>query len=348
MIFEISSGARIHLYDKPNAHILYIGKSGSGKTYALCRQMEEMVSLHKRILILDWSGSYTLHELERADFSVSKSSVQVIDLKTQKIRFNVMTGDADDSSRIVSLGENVLGIKGDLQKEILQKASAGINAEVLSIAKIKLNLKKQMEQAECDKNFEQARRISKVIDRWFQLSNQDWIDLWGADGIVPDTEKIVIIQLSSLPLVQRKTCMQTVLWILWELIEQGKMMFDTIVMDEIQHVDFTADIPSRMVREGRKYGLGLLMATQFFAGMDRESVATVLEAGNVFYFQQDSANVMSIANKINPIKPEIWGEKLNELDIGESVLCGKYTINNNKKDKSGIIVVKHGTRKVEK
>lgn len=343
MIFEISSGAKIHLLNKPNAHVLYIGKSGSGKTYAICRQMEELISVGKRIMILDWSGSYSVSELKKSDFSLPKDSIQIIDLKTQKVRFNVMTGDADDSDRIASLGENALGIKGDLQKDILQKATAGVNGEgVHSMAEIQLNLKKQMKRAERDKEFELARRISKVMDRWQKLSKHDCIDLWDSDGIVPDTEKVVIIQLSSLPLVRRKICMLSVLWILWELTEQGKMLFDTLVMDEIQHVDFTADIPSRMVRQGRKYGLGLLMSTQFLAGMDATSVSTVLEAGNAFYFQQDSANARSVANRISFRKPEIWAEKLHSLDVGEAVLRGCYTVNHNKSKNDKLIVVKHG------
>ena len=69
MVFEKSSEATIHLLNTPNAHELYLGKSGSGKTWAICRRVEELYSFGKKILILDYSGSYTVEELEKSGLS---------------------------------------------------------------------------------------------------------------------------------------------------------------------------------------------------------------------------------------------------------------------------------------
>ncbi len=58
------SGNKITLADTPNGHSLILGRSGVGKTFYICRKMEEYVSKEKKILILDYSSSYTLSELQ--------------------------------------------------------------------------------------------------------------------------------------------------------------------------------------------------------------------------------------------------------------------------------------------
>ena len=47
--------------------------------------------------------------------------------------------------------------------------------------------------------------------------------------------------------------MNTVLWILWQLLVQRESGFDVAVIDEAQHINFNAEIPSQIMREGRKW-----------------------------------------------------------------------------------------------
>ena len=46
---------KVTLTDRPNGHILVLGKSGSGKTYFLCRKIEEDLEAGKRVFIIDYS-----------------------------------------------------------------------------------------------------------------------------------------------------------------------------------------------------------------------------------------------------------------------------------------------------
>ena len=279
MVFEKSSGATIHLQNTPNAHELYLGKSGSGKTWAICRRIEELYSFGKKILIVDYSGSYTIEELKKS--GLSTEYLQVIDFTSQKVTFPIMDGSEADADRIVSLGDNVLGINGSLQKKILFDVAAevckGTNA---SFGEIQAVLEKRRENAIDNEDREYADRVEKVMDRWQLLAEQEKINVWNTDGMVPDSGKIVILQMSKLPANQRKIYMNTVLWILWQLLVQRESGFDVAVIDEAQHINFNAEIPSQIMREGRKWGIGLLLSTQFLAGLDKESVSTILQAAN--------------------------------------------------------------------
>ena len=340
MVIEKSSGATIHLRYTLNAHELYLGKSGSGKTWAICRRIEELYSSSKKILILDYSGSYTIEELKKS--GLSTEYLQVIDLTSQKVKFPIMDGSEADADRIVSLGDNVLGINGPLQKKILFDVAAevckGTNA---SFGEIQAVLEKQRENAIDNEDHEYADRVEKVMDRWQLLAEQEKINVWNTDGMVPDSHKIVILQMSKLPANQRKIYMNTVLWILWQLLVQRESGFDVAVIDEAQHINFNAEIPSQIMREGRKLEIGLLLSTQFISGLDKESVATILQVANAFYFQPDASNMKWTASQIDPEKSYEWLPILRNLNVGEAILCGRYTINRNHKLLKRPIIVKH-------
>ena len=343
MVFEKSSGAMIHLLNTPNAHELYLGKSGSGKTWAICRRVEELYSFGKKVLILDYSGSYTVEELEKS--GLSTEYLQVIDFNSQKVAFPIMDGSNTDADRIVSLGDNVLGINGPLQKKILSDVAAkvckGTNA---SFGEIQRVLEKQRENAINNEDHEYANRVEKIMDRWQLFAEQEKINIWNTDGVVPDSQKIVVLQMSKLPANQRKIYMNTILWILWQLLEERKSGFDIAVIDEAQHINFNAEIPSQIMREGRKLGIGLLLSTQFIAGLDKGSIATILQVANTFYFQPDASNLKWTASQIGPERPYEWLPILRNLDVGEAVLCGRYTINQNYKVITRPIIVKHRRR----
>lgn len=59
----------IYLAETPNSHLLIMGQSGSGKTYYCNRKIEQEIQKGKGVLIFDYSGSFTVNELKRANFA---------------------------------------------------------------------------------------------------------------------------------------------------------------------------------------------------------------------------------------------------------------------------------------
>ena len=67
-MFKDMENHRIDLVKNGSGHMLVYGKSGQGKTYFLCRMLERNFELGKKILILDFSGSYSEKELQKKGF----------------------------------------------------------------------------------------------------------------------------------------------------------------------------------------------------------------------------------------------------------------------------------------
>lgn len=339
MIIEKSSGARVHLVSVPNSHEAYIGKSGMGKTWAICRRMEEFSLSEKKTLVLDWSGSFSEKELKKAALSID-IRITTINMATHKFSLPVMEGNENDPDRVVSLGENVLKINGALQLEELRKAATEVcKTEAPSLQKIGTLLKTRMEHLGFEEH-ERALRISKILDRMRPLVQHEKLELW-KEHEASVASNITIVELSQLPLSCRNVYAHAILWALWQLIEKEALNWDNIIIDEAQHIDFTADVPSRMMREGRKYGLSMLLSTQFIGGLDKKAVSTMLQAGNIFYFRPDMENLKNSAEKIDPEKRKNWMNNLKKLQIGQSVLSGTYTLNNNTILQTEPIIVTH-------
>ncbi|MBC5745905.1 DUF87 domain-containing protein [Lachnospiraceae bacterium MD308] len=62
------NGLEIRLSDDLNGHVLTWGRSGQGKTYFLCRKVEDYVEAGKTVFIIDYSGSYTNKEMMNKKF----------------------------------------------------------------------------------------------------------------------------------------------------------------------------------------------------------------------------------------------------------------------------------------
>ena len=56
----------INLTERPNGHLLVLGKSGTGKTYFLCRKIENEIENGKRILIWIIRQALRIWNLQKA------------------------------------------------------------------------------------------------------------------------------------------------------------------------------------------------------------------------------------------------------------------------------------------
>ena len=58
------------LSEKPNRSVLIWGTAGFGKSFCCYRMVESEYGMHRRILILDYSGSYNEYEIEKAGLNI--------------------------------------------------------------------------------------------------------------------------------------------------------------------------------------------------------------------------------------------------------------------------------------
>jgi DNA phosphorothioation-dependent restriction protein DptH len=93
------------------------------------------------------------------------------------------------------------------------------------------------------------------------------------------------------------------------------------VLDEIQNLDHRSDSPiDKMLREGRKFGLSLILATQTTSQFDQEQRDRLFQAGHKLFFKPADTEIDRFAALLSLSTNEskaIWAERLAKLQKGQ-------------------------------
>ena len=116
-----------------------------------------------------------------------------------------------------------------------------------------------------------------------------------------------------------------------------------IVLDEIQNLDHRSDSPiDKMLREGRKFGLSLILATQTISNFDQEQRDRLFQAGHKLFFKPADTEIKSFAKILTVIAPKSseneWASKLAQLRKGQCYSVG-YVLNSENKLTSRVELV---------
>jgi len=94
-----------------------------------------------------------------------------------------------------------------------------------------------------------------------------------------------------------------------------------IVLDEIQNLDHSSDSPiDKMLREGRKFGLSLLLATQTTSQFNQEQRDRLFQAGHKLFFKPAATEIDRFAHLLAQATPESkndWAHRLTKLEKGQ-------------------------------
>jgi hypothetical protein len=85
---------------------------------------------------------------------------------------------------------------------------------------------------------------------------------------------------------------------------------------------------SHFIREGRKFGVGLILSSQFVNHYTEEEQETLLQAANILIFKPTPKDLTFSAKVIDFNAPTVWKKILSKLSIGTAVLVGHYHVNN--------------------
>ena len=348
----------IFLSESPNRHLLIWGQSGQGKSYFMTQKIEEEYKLGRKILIIDYSGSYTENELNKADFQYFEQ-VLVLNLFNAPIHWisnakNISLFLQESKDMLV----HVLNICSYNQSQLILQALELLWKEnqqtcfswsIPLLIKSLKNLKKTCNGE--DTNSDRLQNIERLLSRLMKLETlSNFIVSMQSGSLKERRKKIVIFQLSDLPEEHRQFLTSVLSELLWYETKRGSKSlnyFDTIFYDEFQFLSIKGGSAlSHFMRESRKYNVGLTLATQFISHYDKEEQETLLQAGNILIFKPTPTDLTFSAKVIDPNSPCIWKKILSELTIGSAVLAGNYLINK----KSTLItkpIVCHVTKKEE-
>ena len=103
-----------------------------------------------------------------------------------------------------------------------------------------------------------------------------------------------------------------------------------IVLDEFQILNTNkSSIFQHILRNGRKHGISLLLATQTLQDLSRTQRAVLEQPETKLYFKPSPDEYNTIARKLDSGSPGFWIDILSSLSVGKCVGVGSFDLNGN-------------------
>lgn len=349
---EIESGKATYWTPTPesgttNPHLLIVGESGSGKTYTTQCICAEFARVGLPTIIFDFGQGFTLdsvpdefiryaHPVEmaagRAGININPLQIFPTDIHGP---LNVAQRVADSFARVYSgLGVQQHAVLRDAV--LMTYRQAGIDPEQPGTWSLPAPRFSDLEASLDDlaNNGPQhlrryaatvASHISTVfVFNTFRATGLE-ID-WGA--MLAGGGRTYILQLKGLEYKLERVVTELLLWNLLGYVEslgQGPLRC-MVLLDEAHRLSFASNSPvEKMLREGRKFGLGLILASQQpedFSAVAFSNTATKLilkvhdEKGVVL---RQLAKKTSSSNAVSQL-----AKKMANLERGQGIYLGAF------------------------
>jgi DNA phosphorothioation-dependent restriction protein DptH len=331
-------------FDHPtleNRHMLIFGSSGQGKTYAIQGMLCEMSKFKQNSLIIDYTYGFLPNHLEDVTNAVLKPAQHVV--RNEPLPINPFLPQVSDNGgivisensnavakRIAGLFDSVYAI-GNQQYSVLHRAIMdGVDALGCG-----MNLDHMLEAIESmaeDKKFKASAQSlhSKlrpfVLDRPFSSGNVsfDWDHLF-----LKQDPLCNIFQLAGMDMYSARLITEFILWDLYGHLQSKGKKTDpkVIVLDEVQNLDHQEGSPlSKYLREGRKFGLSLILATQTMSNMKKDERDRMFMAEHKLFFKPADTELKAFAElaaMTTRQRVDDWIRKLSTLSKGECYSIGK-------------------------
>lgn len=267
----------------PNPHILVVGGSGFGKTYACSCLIAELMKQGVPSIVLDYAqgfveASLPAHFLEYIELHEITASRSGIDLNPLQLLPSDTLGPVNVAQRVADTFQRVFPQLGVQQHAVLREAvldvlgSAGIRQEHPSSwkrepPKFRLLHEHLMSLGEnaTGPNRRVLQTLTAHISTLFVFNTLrpggqrlDWEQLVRSD-------RVTVVQLKGLEHSLSKIVTEFLLWSLIGYAEARgpSKMSAFVVLDEAHRLSFDEGSPvERLLREGRKFGLGIMLASQ--------------------------------------------------------------------------------------
>lgn len=143
--------------------------------------------------------------------------------------------------------------------------------------------------------------------------------------------RINVIDFSGMDVITQNCLAEIFLSNLWRNVqfngatEMGREL--VVVLDEFQNLSLKYDaVLKDLLREGRKFGVNLILATQTLEVFPKEVIALLNQAATRLYFKPAPSEAKRIAKEIDFESADKWTRTLLGLGIGESVAVGNFCI----------------------
>ena len=319
-----------------NRHMLIFGASGSGKTYGIQCLLAEMAEQRLRSLIVDYTDGFLPQQLEPR-FSMAAAPKNHF-VRTERLPLNpfrrqreiidpslpaIEESPYQVATRITSIFASVFTMGNQQSAALIRVLQAGIEEDPDFVLDDVLPLLR----ADSQNGESLANKLEPLIKSEPFRANDE--SAWAGMLTSPDNF-VHILQLKGLAREIQKMVTEFALWDLWDYAQNtgSKNRPIPVVLDEIQNLDHSSDSPiDKMLREGRKFGLSLILATQTTSQFDQEQRDRLFQAGHKLFFKPATTEIDRFAQLLAQSTPGLskndWGQRLASLEKGQCWSLGR-------------------------
>lgn len=331
-------GHLIQICTDDNAHLLVTGQTRQGKTYAICRRLEELYEKGVSTLVVDYSGSYTEEELAKHHFKFSDKVVRV-DVCNDGLLWDLRIKDSSQVAVITDLFMENLRISSYFQRDLLKKAvEKQLNDQKhITIPGLISQLKSDVIRKSADETKKGNRdNLDRLLTRLAPLESLDTFSI-NLKEVTEKKKSLLIIDVNRYPDYQREFLTKMILGMLWKevFLHDYERRFDCLVLDEIQFLSIQkGSALESMLREGGKRNISVIMSTQYVSHYSVKEINVLEQAANYLIFhpnQHDEEQMLKyiVQNVYDKEALLFWEQQLKSLARGEAIYRGWFKVNGN-------------------
>ncbi|MBK1644809.1 ATPase [Thiocapsa imhoffii] len=316
--------------DLLNRHLLAFGSPGSGKTYGIQCLLAEMAVQGLHSLIIDYTDGFLPKQVETRFTEIAKpKSHYVVHDKLPLNPFRRQQQEIDPdlppyrespydvATRIASIFKSVYETMGDQQLSALIRvieSQLGFHHD-LTIQKVLAALREDSQYG--DQLANKIEPFSKS-EPFREGSESAWEEMLSD----PDA-RVQILQLKGLSKEIQRLVTEFVLWDLYDYATTtgNRRRPIPVVLDEIQNLDHRSDSPiDKMLREGRKFGLSMILATQTTSQFNQEQRDRLFMAAHKLFFKPAETEIDRFATLLSQSTGDSkaeWSQRLAKLSKGQ-------------------------------
>ena len=337
--------------DLNNRHLLIFGASGWGKTYGVQCLLAEMARQGLHSLIIDYTDGFLPQQTEPLFREIAKPQDHfvIIDklplnpFRRQRRLIDPSMPEIEESPyqvacRVASIFSSIFETMGDQQFSTLTRAlEAGIEAPGFTLDALPGRLRAESSYGET-----LASKLEPLIKS--QPFREGVDSAWGQMLTAPG-RWVQVLQLSGLSREIQKLVTEFALWDLYDYAcsSGNKNRPIPVVLDEIQNLDHRSDSPiDKMLREGRKFGLSLILATQTTSQFDQEQRDRLFQAGHKLFFKPADTEINRFAELLSQkgkgLSKADWAQRLSNLQKGECWSLGPMRTSSGALEEKAVLV----------
>ena len=314
----LHNGTFVYLSNKsPNENMALFGISGVGKSTRINEIANDIVAVGETVLCFDLDGTIVLDELQNYNF---------IDALEDGLNLRLLKqNDFENEENYITFisyitkiiaGTNHFGVRqiGAL-REAIEYAFAHQNANETEMEAIARALILQ-----------DSSVATGVYHRLWSVLNCNVFR--GSDKKIMQG-KVNIISLKGIDGETQRNVIEIMLGAIWKKyrLSKEKSWRMTVVVDEFQKLNLKKDsILTEMLREARKYGLSLVLATQSADIFNKDVLSAIHQTAVQMYFRLSSIDAKKIAEIIGSGNSEHYLLQLKNLKKGESLVVGNVCV----------------------